>query len=455
MKTHLIDFNILPQFRPILKSNKNIFVYSGGRGGGKSYGIADCIIMLCLKSRQNCYCGRVIQNANDVSIAKIFKERMEVIKKYLIENKTLAENSDFFKITNKSIKFYNNSSEINFVGFGEKTIENITSAPMNIVWVDECHMISKRTIDRLLPSVRDTKDIKIIFSYNPVNYGDPITVEAEKHDTWHKCKINFTDNPFFFDNVPLMKLLRDDYIMLQNNKLSKREFYHRWYGEPFNMDGKENLLFTQDEIQKTKTFKSKNFFQFQVVMGVDVARTDNDKSIILIRQGNKVLNIIELINLDGMELAQEIIRYKNIYNVSSIYIDSLGVGASPCDFLQHQFKCPFVSVKFGNSSSNKKYLNVRAESYFILKDLIRDGLELHNNNDEKAIELLRQMEYVPFIIGENEVVRITRKDIIKEVLGCSPDHLDALAISCYNKDLDFKRQSNLFTVNDKKIIRRV
>ena len=73
------SIEIQEDYEPLIeRENKYImYVYYGGRGSGKSIGITDAIISLCLISKENAFCGREIKADNDKSIAETFAERLK------------------------------------------------------------------------------------------------------------------------------------------------------------------------------------------------------------------------------------------------------------------------------------------------------------------------------------------------------------------------------------------
>ena len=203
------SIEIQEDYEPLIeRENKYImYVYHGGRGGGKSIGITDAIISLCLISKENAFCGREIKADNDKSIAETFAERLKYWSDVGAIDKRL------YIIKRDSISFLN-GSKITFTGFSEITIDGMKSTGATICWVDEAHSLTKRVIDLLLPSVRgkNSKGQKpiSIFSFNRQLINDPIYVEAKSRTDCYLKQVNFEDNNFFYDNEAL-KLMATAY----------------------------------------------------------------------------------------------------------------------------------------------------------------------------------------------------------------------------------------------------
>ena len=62
-------------------------------------------------------------------------------------------------------------------------------------------------------------------------------------------------------------------------------------------------------------------------MGVDVARFGNDKTVIIIRQGPRVIYIDELRKSDIVNTTGAVVTAALRYKVKDIIIDEIGVGA--------------------------------------------------------------------------------------------------------------------------------
>ena len=411
-----IKIDLLETYLPLVEPSNDykIFAFYGGRGGGKTVGITDAHIINALKNKCIQFCGRVIKDANDTSMDLSFRKRLSVLES---EGRIPL---NCYKSTQKKITFYN-GSEIYFKGFNDITINNIKSSSANSVWIDECETLTASTIDTLIPSILEGKT-KIIFSFNRQKINDPVYTECSTRQDCYLKKINYYNNPYFKDNETLNKLLEEDKRRVKEGLLTEIKFNHIWNGQPFV---EEDVMIPMYLINKSLEYKGSNYKAFAPVMGVDVATSEgNDYSVLLIRQGNKILDIIKKKGLDGRDLAQQILIYRQRYNVGYILIDSVGVGASPCDFLKREFRVPFIPVNFGERAEDSKYYNKRTESYSRVRQAFEEGFELMND-----LDLINQLQYIPFDIQVNDKIKLKKKEEIRKVLGCSPDVADALALS--------------------------
>lgn len=401
-----VDF--IDKFKSLFDIRKRYVLLYGGRGGGKSQAVARALILQGYSQKYLILCTREKQNSINESVYSLLKS---VINEY-IQNKIIKENTVFIK--SDEISFYNGTRFI-FKGLSNMTKDNIKSLEgVDICWVEEASSITKETLDTLLPTIRK-EGSRIIFTYNRNRLFDPVheSLALNPSENTVVQRINYYDNPYF------PKVLEEERLRCKQNEIEE-VYNHIWLGEPYI---EENVLINTSLLNKSfKEFKSDNYKFYSVIMGVDVARSGNDKSVLCFRQGNRVIDIIKLKGLDGNELSNEIIKYSKVYNVRYIMIDSIGVGASPCDFLRAKgYK--YFPINFGEKAEDERYFNKRAECYVRLKNAMVDGLEI-----KEDMELKNQLEYIP-IDTQSEKIKLVKKEKIKEKLGYSPDVADSLALT--------------------------
>lgn len=161
-------------------------------------------------------------------------------------------------------------------------------------------------------------------------------------------------------------------------------------------------------------------------MGVDVARYGDDKSVIVLRQGAKLLDINTYRELDTMELSAVVQdKFRGNGKITSIVIDSVGVGAGVADRLK-QLGLPITEFNAGAKSSNSRaYFNLRAEMYDLVKEWLRTG---DIPKDQELEDELRSIHY-----GYNlrSQLQLMTKADMKRLGHHSPDIVDALTFTMY------------------------
>lgn len=159
----------------------------------------------------------------------------------------------------------------------------------------------------------------------------------------------------------------------------------------------------------------------------DVARFGDDRTVIMIWNGLKVVKIITYDKSGINTLVDKIKQLQKEYNVrsSNIVIDSDGVGGGLADMLQG---CKhFVN----NQRAIGNYQNIKTECYYKLSDMVNGGLIAIIPQDHKE-QIIQELEVVKAINTDKDTKQqIISKDTIKEKIGRSPDFSDAMMMRMY------------------------
>lgn len=160
-----------------------------------------------------------------------------------------------------------------------------------------------------------------------------------------------------------------------------------------------------------------------LLMGVDVARFGEDRSVIAFRKGRDARTIPwrTYRKLDTQQLAAEIAEIANQYNPDAIFVDGGGVGGGVVDALKGlRFKV--IEVQAGSGAADKdKYRNKRAEMWAHLKDWLETGC-IPDDKDLRDDILAPQYEWHP---TTNQLVIESKEDMKKRGMA-SPDCAEAL-----------------------------
>ena len=162
-----------------------------------------------------------------------------------------------------------------------------------------------------------------------------------------------------------------------------------------------------------------------VVIGVDCARFGDDQSVILTRQGRKVLEIIKLRDKRGHDIARKVFETSRRHGADALFIDGGGVGASTCDAL-HAMGVRHFEVGFGERADNNGdngFANRRAEMWGRMKSWLERA---DIPNDPELIADLGGPEYS---YDSRMRVVLEKKDDMKARGLASPDVGDALAVT--------------------------
>ena len=216
----------------------------------------------------------------------------------------------------------------------------------------------------------------------------------------------------------------------------------------------DNVLITIDLVTQAtkKTYKPGDVMDAPRVIGVDVARFGDDKSVIFRRQGLQAFTPRVLSGVDNMTLVGNISAEINDFNPDAVFIDA-GRGEGVIDRLR-QLGYKIIEVNFGSSPTNHvTYANKRVEMWDHMKAWLQAGGAIPNMPDLKTDLVVPTYDF-----DAANRMRLESKEKIKERLGKSPDLADALAITfaypikketnpVQNKKLEFaKRDYDILTL---------
>ncbi|MBX9943781.1 MAG: terminase [Reyranella sp.] len=170
-----------------------------------------------------------------------------------------------------------------------------------------------------------------------------------------------------------------------------------------------------------------------LVMGVDVARFGDDKSVIVLRRGRDARSfaIEKHRGLDLMTLAGRVAEIAFAHGPAAVFVDETGLGAGVVDRLRQLGVLHVQGVNFGAAAARwdgdgakSLYANKRAEMWGNLRDWIRGGGALPDDPDLRAD--LTGVEYGYTATGE---IQLEKKEDMKKRGLASPDSGDALALT--------------------------
>lgn len=277
-------------FKPIFEDTYRYLIYKGGRGSGKSWGIADSLLMVARMQTARILCTRQFQESIKKSSYKLLVDR---IKHFGFGD---------FKITKENIVNTVTGSEFIFSGLSDitgtdeslKSIEGVTHC-----WVEEAHKVSASSWKLLTPSIRG-KNSKIIISYNPDSDADPVHQEfvANEKPRTFICHINYSDNRF------CPKELVEEAEALKKSKPD--EYAHIWLGQMRDMSKTAVVkYFSKDNIDERIAYNEKLPLHLSMDFNVDpmmwvVSHQSKDKIF--------VLDEIVIENCTTKDAAEEFIR---------------------------------------------------------------------------------------------------------------------------------------------------
>ena len=236
---------------PIYNNYYTFIVLYGGRGGAKSFSIADYLLIKSFKY-YNCYflCAREIQSS---LLSSVFS----VVEKQIRDHNLL----EYFKITKEGIINKVTGVKIIFKGLW-KDPDSIKGIPdLKLIWIDEAANISKSSWNILPPTMTRNEGCQMIVTFNPKFTNDVVYDEFINNNNRQNTfvrKVSYKDNPFplpqeFFDELEALKTRDyDEYLHVYEGqcitnsaaKIFKRDVY--WTVKDFEEHSNVNLRFGLD-----------------------------------------------------------------------------------------------------------------------------------------------------------------------------------------------------------------
>jgi hypothetical protein len=169
-----------------------------------------------------------------------------------------------------------------------------------------------------------------------------------------------------------------------------------------------------------------------VVLGVDVARFGDDRSVVFARKGRnaRTYAVDKLRGLDLMQLAAHVCQRAADLKARAIFVDEGGLGAGVVDRLR-QLGVPGVhGVNFGSRAggwapdgATPLYANKRAEMWGAVKAWLEQGALPDDP------ELAQDLTGVEYGYDARSAIQLERKEDMKRRGLASPDIGDALALT--------------------------
>jgi len=207
---------------PLLRPKKFKIIY-GGRGSGKSMTVADILLMKCKTEGARISGMREMMNSIDDSVHALFADEINRLE------------LDGFTVRGNEIES-DTGGLIRYKGLARNPEAVKSMHGFNVFWCEEAATLSKRSLDLLIPTLR-AEDSELWLTFNPGSSADPVYQEFIKpfehelstngyyEDELHIIiKTNHVDNPFFPDNLELLRLKHKD-------TKSRAEYNHIWLGD--------------------------------------------------------------------------------------------------------------------------------------------------------------------------------------------------------------------------------
>lgn len=181
----VINAKFPPKLKFLFKPSRYKVLF-GGRGSGKSWGVARALLLIGAKQKTRILCAREIQNSLDESVHKLLSDQIEALGL-----------SSFYTIQKTTI-FAPNGTEFIFEGLKHNVTKIKSMEGVDICWVEEAEMVSEPSWQVLTPTIRKPNS-EIWVTFNPKFENDATYHRfiTSPSDDVVSVKMNWSDNPYF------------------------------------------------------------------------------------------------------------------------------------------------------------------------------------------------------------------------------------------------------------------
>jgi phage terminase large subunit len=186
----------------------------GGRGSGKSWGIARALLIQGAGKKLRILCTREVQKSIKQSVHQLLTDQIAALGL-----------EQFYEVLATEIRGAN-GTQFFFAGLSDMTADSIKSFEgCDIVWLEEAQTLTKRSLMILIPTIRK-EGSEIWASYNPELETDPIHDMAVINPQAGAVSVlmNYSDNPWF------PATLESERIHAQQT-MRPADYAHVWEGQ--------------------------------------------------------------------------------------------------------------------------------------------------------------------------------------------------------------------------------
>lgn len=404
-------------------------VYGGSKGSGKSFLGSSLIFGDAFMYPGTHYfiARKKLNDLRKFTIPTIY----EAINALGLNNGYVTFNGqdNFFECYNKSKVFLLEAaflpSDPLYMRFG--------SMQMTRGWIEEAGEFEEAAKNNLMASVGRWKNgdyglvPKLLQTCNPSKnylYREFYKKNREnKLESWKRFIQAFPE-----DN----KMLPEGYLESLKRSLSPLEKERLLFGN-WEYDDDPSALMSYDSI--TDLFTNEHVEEGGHYITADIARFGSDKTVIMVWSGLRVEKIVTVAKGGVTDTADRIKTLQNVYKIprSRIIVDEDGVGGGVKDILQ--------CAGFVNNSSpievkyNEKenFANLKSQCYFRLSEVVNKGeMYIKCIDTEVRQAIIEELEQVKQKDMDKDGKKaVVPKEVVKELLGRSPDYSDTLMMRQY------------------------
>lgn len=166
-----------------------------------------------------------------------------------------------------------------------------------------------------------------------------------------------------------------------------------------------------------------------LLVGVDPARFGDDRTVIVVRNGDIIQHISVYKNLNVMRVAAQTAEIIEQFKPQMAFVDGIGIGAGVVDRLGQLGFSRIMDVNSGRAAVDRnRYANLRAEMWGRMRVWLRERAGLANLS-EYPKELQDDLTSLNYDFDNRDRMKLESKDDLRARGLPSPDLADALALT--------------------------
>jgi len=399
------EIQVLAPFKELFNPKWRTIVYYGGRASGKSQAVGQSLLIRGRISKLRILCTREVQNTIKDSVHKLLSD--------LIEKHKMTE----YLVQRDSITNIYTGTEFLFKGLKHNINEIKSTEGIDVCWVEEAQSITDASMDILTPTIRKPGS-QIIYTFNRFNELDPVFVRyvMQPPPGTYARKVNF-------DVLESVGLLPDVIkTEIEADKDNPSLYAHKWLGEPLAQSDK--AILNRDNILDAMRREIDD--DGAVIIGVDVARMGDDRTVFWKRKGLKSTDFRTYTKLRTPEICDRLEQFADFDKEAQIKVDDTGVGGGVTDELMKR-GYNVIAINFGGKAADEdKYPNWISEAWFNMAEVLNQ-IQLPMHSD--LLMELSTRNWTQDVRGKR---RVEGKQEYKKRGFRSPDIADACII-CYHQ----------------------
>lgn len=459
----MADIQLPEKLEPLFKPKRFKVIY-GGRGSGKSRGVAEALILKAQLEKHRILCTREFQGSIRESVHRLLTDTI-----------TRQGAEPYFETLQNGITGQN-GSEFIFEGLKNNVTKIKSFEGVTICWCEEAENITEFSWDTLIPTIR-TDNSEIWLTFNPydeadetwqrfiVPYQEALDRDGYYEDDEHVIiKLNWRDNPWFPDE------LRKE--MERTKAENHGKYLHIWEGET-NSDYEDSIIqpeWVDAAIDAHEKFP--DLIRGTRAAGFDPADTGNDNKAVALLHGVTALNVTDWSEGDLEDGIEKAYQLAFDHRASQFVYDSVGVGAGvKMGLKKHVGQDPIEIHGFGGGDSpdnpDKVYRddrlnqdvfrNKRAQYWWLLRDRFEATYRavVHNEyrDPSEMISLSSDIKNLPMLKSElcrvkrkhgvNQLIQLESKEEMRRQGRKSPNMADALVMAFAYPPIKTKKRKKL------------